>query len=77
MVPQTLKLGLLKENKMKNILYFISVIFLLGSCATPGGNGELVGVLGGGPVWYQTDPMVCFIFLQVHSTWVKVTKMFL
>ena len=47
--------GFLKENKMKNILYFISVIFLLGSCATSGGNGELVGVLGR-PVWYQTDP---------------------
>ena len=45
----------LKENKMRKILYFISIAFLLGSCATSGGNGELVGVLGR-PVWYQTDP---------------------
>ena len=45
----------LKENKMRKILYFISIAFLFGSCATSGGNGELVGVLGR-PVWYQTDP---------------------
>ena len=45
----------LKENKMRKIFYFISIAFLLGSCASSGGNGELVGVLGR-PVWYQTDP---------------------
>ena len=35
----------LKENKMRKILYFISIAFLFGSCATSGGNGELDGVL--------------------------------
>ena len=41
---------------MKKLFYFISIAFIISSCATGGGgSGEVVGVLGR-PVWYSTDP---------------------
>ena len=40
---------------MKKIFYFIIVVVTFSSCATTGGNGELLGVLGR-PIWYQADP---------------------
>ena len=46
----------IKIIKMKKLFYFISIAFIISSCATGGGgSGEVVGVLGR-PVWYSTDP---------------------